>query len=131
MLLLPASVDDYVAADDPARLIAAFVDDLTCLSGIGESERVSRQLDCQATPSRTLLPFPANSPTAGFGGTRRSVLDRLAIEQPLWHHAGGRLLLSHHGEIAIQQFPLDERCVETMEEIPSDAFSRDACNLQK
>ncbi len=28
MLLLPASVDDYVAADNPARLIAAFVDEL-------------------------------------------------------------------------------------------------------
>jgi transposase len=28
MLLLPASVDDYVAADNPARFIAAFVDDL-------------------------------------------------------------------------------------------------------
>ena len=28
MLLLPASLDDYVAADNPARLIAVFVDDL-------------------------------------------------------------------------------------------------------
>ncbi|MBP2279116.1 IS1182 family transposase [Sphingomonas sp. PL20] len=28
MLLLPASVDDYVSADNPARFIAAFVDDL-------------------------------------------------------------------------------------------------------
>jgi transposase len=28
MLLLPASVDDYVAADNPVRFIAAFVDDL-------------------------------------------------------------------------------------------------------
>jgi transposase len=28
MLLLPASVDDYVTADNPARLIAAFVDEL-------------------------------------------------------------------------------------------------------
>lgn len=28
MLLLPASVDDYVAADNPVRFIEAFVDDL-------------------------------------------------------------------------------------------------------
>lgn len=28
MLLLPASVDDYVAADNAVRFIAAFVDDL-------------------------------------------------------------------------------------------------------
>src|SRR6195952_553004 len=28
MLLLPASVDDYVAADNPVRFIAAFVEDL-------------------------------------------------------------------------------------------------------
>ena len=27
-LLLPASVEDYVAADNPARFIDAFVDDL-------------------------------------------------------------------------------------------------------
>src|SRR6195952_6031659 len=28
MLLLPAAVDDYVAADNPVRFIAAFVEDL-------------------------------------------------------------------------------------------------------
>ena len=28
MLLIPASIDDYVAADNPVRFIEAFVDDL-------------------------------------------------------------------------------------------------------
>ncbi len=34
MLLLPASVDDYVAADNPVRFIAAFVDDLVWTSWV-------------------------------------------------------------------------------------------------
>jgi hypothetical protein len=43
MLLLPASVDDYVAADNAVRFIAAFVDDLDlgnwALTAFGQRRR--------------------------------------------------------------------------------------------
>ena len=51
MLLLPASVDDYVSAENPARFIAAFVDELD-LGELGFGGRDPRR---QAGPAMILL----------------------------------------------------------------------------
>ena len=63
MLLLPASVDDYVAADNPARLIAAFVDDLD-LGELG-FDRGARQEDLESGPNAPPLVAQQYRPTAG------------------------------------------------------------------